>query len=65
MRNMKTWVKRAFRTFVQALVGTVSAGIVTAVSGASDVKGLKIALLTLGASAVSAGMAAVMNLKEE
>ena len=62
---MKTWVKRALRTFIQTFVGTTLAGFATAVSGASDMKALKVALLSLGASAVSAGMAAVMNLKEE
>lgn len=63
--NLKTWVKRALRTFVQTFAGTVSAGIVAAVSGVSDMKALKVALLGLGASAVSAGIAAVMNFKEK
>ena len=62
---MKTWVKRALRTFVQTFVGTALAGFATAVSGVSDMEALKVALLGLGASAVSAGMAAVMNYKEE
>jgi len=65
MKKMKTWVRRALRTFVQAFAGTFSTGLVAAVSGASDMKALKVTLLSLGASAVSAGIAAVMNYREE
>lgn len=63
--KLKTWAKRAFRTFIQAFVGTFSTGFVAAVSGVNGLDGLKITLMSLGASAVSAGIAAVMNLKEK
>ena len=62
---MKTWIKRAARTFVQTFAGTVGTGLVAAVSGASDLGAMKVALLGLLASAVSAGIAAVMNFHEE
>lgn len=62
---MKNWIRRAGRTFVQTFCGTVSMGIVAAVSGATDVDALKTSLFALCASAVSAGIAAVMNLREE
>lgn len=65
MKNMKTWAKRAVRTFVQTFAGTMSTGIVAAVGGVSDMSALKTAFVSLAASAVAAGLAAVMNLKEE
>ena len=62
---MKNWVKRAIRTFGQTFCGTVSVGIVAAVSGAADMDTLKTSVFALFASAVSAGIAAVMNLHED
>lgn len=62
---MKTWVKRAARTFVQTFFGTISTGIVAAVSGVSDMNALKVALISLAASALASAAAAAMNLKEE
>lgn len=62
---MKNWVKRAGRTFVQTFCGTISVGIVAAVSGAADMDTLKTSVFALFASAVSAGIAAVMNLNDD
>ena len=55
---MKTWMKRALRTFVQTAVGYISVNIV-----ATDLTA-KSAVIGLIVSAVSAGVAAVMNYKE-
>lgn len=59
---MKTWVKRAIRTFIQAAIGYLAVAL-PSVDFEGD--GLKAALVGLGVSTVSAGLAAVMNLKEE
>ncbi len=59
---MKTWVKRAIRTFIQAAIGYLAVAL-PAVDFEGD--GLKAALIGLGVSTVSAGLAAVMNIKEE
>lgn len=63
--KLKAWAKRAVRTFVQTFAGTVGTGLVAAVSGVSDLGALKVALLGLLASAISAGLAAVMNFNEK
>ena len=55
----KTYVKRALRTFVQTAVGYIAVNI-----AATDLT-VKSAVLGLAVSAVFAGVAAVMNLKEE
>lgn len=55
----KNCVKRALRTFLQTAVGYIAVNI-----AATDMS-VKSAVLGLVVSAVSAGMAAVMNLKEE
>ncbi len=55
---MKTWMKRALRTFVQTAVGYISVNIV-----ATDLTA-KSAVIGLIVSAVSAGIAAAMNFKE-
>ncbi len=55
---MKTWIKRALRTFVQTAVGYISVNIV-----ATDLTA-KSAVIGLIVSAVSAGVAAAMNFKE-
>ena len=55
---MKTWMKRAVRTFVQTAVGYISVNIV-----ATDLTA-KSAVIGLIVSAVSAGIAAAMNFKE-
>ena len=54
----KNCVKRAIRTFLQTAVGYIAVNI------ASTDLTVKSAVLGLAVSAVSAGMAAVMNLKE-
>lgn len=59
---MKTWIKRAIRTFIQAAVGYIAVAL-PAIDFDGD--GLKAALVGLGVSAVSAGLAAAMNIKEE
>lgn len=61
---MKPYVKRAVRTFFQTACGVISTEIVVVVAGVADMKALKAALVALCASAVSAGIAAVMNLNE-
>ena len=55
----KTYVKRALRTFLQTAVGYIAVNI-----AATDLT-VKSAVIGLAVSAVSAGAAAVMNLKEE
>ena len=54
----KTYVKRAFRTFLQTAVGYIAVNI-----AATDLS-VKSAVIGLAVSAVAAGMAAVMNIKE-
>lgn len=53
----KNCVKRALRTFLQTAVGYIAVNIV-----ATDLT-IKSAVLGLAVSAVSAGLAAVMNIK--
>ena len=54
----KNCVKRAVRTFLQTAVGYIAVNI-----AATDLT-VKSAVLGLAISAISAGLAAVMNLKE-
>ena len=56
----KEWVKRATRTFVQTAVGTFATGI----AAGFELSNWKTYVITLAASAISAGIAAVMNMKE-
>lgn len=56
---MKIWLKRAVRTFFQTAVGYIAVNVVTV-----DFT-VKSAVIGLAVSAVAAGLAAVMNLKEE
>ena len=56
---MKTWAKRSLRTFLQTAVGYIAVNI-----AATDLT-VKSAVLGLAVSAISAGLAAVMNLKED
>ena len=58
---MKEWLRRAIRTFIQSAVGYIAIALPTI---DFDGDGLKMALVGLGISAVSAGLAAVMNLKD-
>lgn len=58
----KECLRRAGRTFLQTACGVLSAGLVAAVTEmVEQVPGWKTGLLVLLASAVSAGIAAVMN----
>ena len=59
----KTYVKRALRTFLQTAVGYIATNIVAI--NFTDVDVAKSALLGLGVSAIAAGLAAVMNLRDE
>ncbi len=55
----KEWLRRAIRTFIQTAAGYISVNIVT-----TDMT-VKSAVLGLAVSAVSAGVAAIMNLENE
>ena len=55
----KEWLRRAVRTFIQTAAGYISINIVT-----TDLT-VKSAVLGLAVSAVSAGIAAMMNLENE
>ena len=60
----KNCVKRALRTFVQTAIGYLAVNIAV-VDFSADKVALKSCLVGLGVSAVSAGVSAVMNLKDE
>ena len=60
----KNCVKRALRTFLQTAVGYIAVNLAV-VDFNADGQALKAAVIGLCVSAVSAGAAAVMNLKEE
>ena len=55
----KPCVKRAIRTFIQTAVGYIAVNV-----AATDLT-VKSAALGLAVSAIAAGLAAVMNLKED
>lgn len=60
---MKEWLYRALRTFLQAMLGYLAANLVATVTqiDAGDGKMLTNTLLGLLASAIAAGIAALMN----
>ena len=60
----KNCVRRALRTFVQTAIGYLAVNIAV-VDFSADKAALKSCLVGLGVSAVSAGVSAVMNLKED
>lgn len=60
----KNCVRRALRTFLQTAIGYLAVNIAV-VDFSADKAALKSCLVGLGVSAVSAGVSAVMNLKEE
>ena len=60
---MKTWIKRALRTFIQTAAGYIAVNI--AAVDFTDTSVTKTAVVGLAVSATAAGLAAVMNLKEE
>ena len=55
----KEWLRRAVRTFIQTAAGYISVNIVT-----TDLT-VKSAVFGLAVCAVSAGVAAIMNLENE
>ena len=59
----KNCVRRALRTFVQTAIGYLAVNIAV-VDFSADKAALKSCLVGLGVSVVSAGISAVMNLKE-
>jgi hypothetical protein len=61
---MKNWLRRALRTALQTAVGYVAVAV-PAVDWNADKAVLKSVLTGIGVSAVSAGLAAAMNLEED
>ena len=61
---MKNWLRRALRTALQTAVGYVAVAM-PAIDWSADKAVLKSVLTGIGVSAVSAGLAAAMNLNEE
>ena len=60
----KNCVRRAIRTFFQTAIGYLAVNVAI-VDFSADKAALKSCLVGLGVSAVSAGISAVMNLKED
>lgn len=60
---MKNWVKRAIRTFMQAAVGYLVVAV-PSVDFSGEKNAIKTALVGIGVSAVAAGIAAAMNIRE-
>lgn len=61
---MKEWAKRAIRTFIQTAVGYLVVAV-PSVDFSGESKAIKATLVGIGVSAVAAGIAAAMNIKEE
>lgn len=61
---MKNWLRRALRTALQTAVGYIAVAV-PAVDWNADKAVLKSVLTGIGVSAVSAGLAAAMNLEED
>lgn len=61
---MKNWLRRALRTALQTAVGYAAVALPN-IDFTADKAILKSALIGIGVSAVSAGIAAAMNLEEE
>ncbi len=62
MKITEKTIKRALRTFAQTAIGYIVINVV-AIDFSAEKDILKTALIGLGVSAVSAGVAAVMNLE--
>ena len=60
----KNCVRRAIRTFFQTAIGYLAVNVAV-VDFSADKAALKSCLVGLGVSAVSAGIAAAMNVEEE
>jgi ABC-type enterobactin transport system permease subunit len=61
---MKNWQRRALRTALQTAIGYLSVALPT-VDWSQDKAGLRAVLIGIGVTAVSSGIAAFMNYKEE
>ena len=64
MKCTQQTINKAIRTFIQTAIGYAAVNIV-AIDFSASKQVLKTALVGLGVSAVSAGIAAVMNLEEK
>ena len=62
VHTVKEMLWRAARTFIQAFIAYVAANMVAMLSGITEPEVFKQAVLGLIISAVSAGLAALMNL---
>ena len=67
MINLKEMLKRAGRTFLQAFIGFVAVNLTASFTGITNSEMLGETVVAFIASAVAAGIAAVMNMpkKEE
>lgn len=63
--NQKSWVIRMLRTFLQTAIGYLAVGLPAIDFMTDDISAIKKAIIGLGVSAVSAGIAAAMNLWDE
>ena len=61
---MKNWLKRALRTALQSAVGYLAVAVPN-VEWSAEKAVLKTTLTGIGISAVSAGLAAAMNITDE
>jgi len=61
------WLRRAVRTFLQAVAGFISVNLVGFFAGVDYTSrdALKAAGISIAGSALAAGIAAIMNLKKE
>jgi len=60
---MKNWLRRALRTALQTAVGYLAVAV-PSIDWSTEKSVLKTTLIGIGVSAVSAGLAAAMNLEE-
>jgi hypothetical protein len=60
---MKNWLRRALRTALQTAVGYLAVAVPN-IDWSTEKSVLKTTLIGIGVSAVSAGLAAAMNLEE-
>lgn len=63
--NQKSWVIRMLRTFLQTAIGYLAVGLPAIDFMTDDISAIRKAIIGLGVSAVSAGIAAAMNLWDE
>jgi hypothetical protein len=59
---MKTYIKRALRTFLQTAIGYITVAVASV--DFAETSALKATLTGIAVSAIAAGIAAVMNYKE-